>query len=113
MNVNRLRDALFDKCVSFGIPYADNQKLFNNMAQFEFESICVEDELLKDTETTTFIGKHIPISASIASNSIQEPIFLCYPNPCVLVSSFVDAVVNLATQSKAQMQTKFFHIEAA
>ena len=44
---------------------------------------------------------------------MKKPIFLCYPNPFVLVSPFVDAVGNLATQSKAQMQTIFFQVEAA
>ena len=51
-NVCQSRGTLFDKLDPFGIPHTDNQKLFNNMAVFDFESICVEDENLKDTETT-------------------------------------------------------------
>ena len=100
-NVYQLCETLFDKLQSFGIPYTDNEKLFSNLAIFDFESICVEDESFKDTETTTWIGKHIPISVSIPSNLIQEPIFLCDPTPRDLVLSSIDALENLATQNTA------------
>ena len=52
-----------------------------------------------------------PISVSISSNLIQEPIFLCNPNPCDSVSSFIDALENVATQSKAQMKLNFFTLK--
>ena len=110
-NVYQLREALFEKFDSFGIPYTDNQKLFNNMAIFDSESIWVDVENFKDTEATTWIGKHIPISVSIASNSKKEPIFLCHLNPCDLVSFFVDALSILATQNKAQLKKNFFQIQ--
>ena len=50
-NVYQLRRTLFDKLDSFGMPYTDNQTILNNMAAFDFELICVEDENLKVTET--------------------------------------------------------------
>ena len=50
--------------------------LFKNLAVFDFESICVKEETYKETETTKRIGKHVPISVSISSNPILEPIFL-------------------------------------
>ena len=112
-NLYQLRETLFDKLDSFGIQYTNDQKLFANLAVFEFESICIPEEKFKNTETTTWIGKHVPISVSIFSNLIAKPIFLCNSNPCELVESFVDAVEGLATQSKAQMKLKFLDIEAA
>ena len=102
----QLRETLFDKLDSFGIQYTDDQKLFTNLAVFDFESICIPEEKFKNTETTTWIGKHAPISVSISSNLIAKPIFLCNSNPRDLVESFIDAVEGLATQSKTQMQLK-------
>ena len=112
-NVYQLRETLFDKLDSFGIQYTADQKLFTNLAVFDFESICIPEEKFKNSETTTWIGKHVPISVSISSNLIAKPIFLCNSNPLDLVESFIDAVEGLATQSKAQMKLKFLEIETA
>ena len=112
-NVYQLRETLFDKLDSFGIQYTDDQKLFTNLAVFDFESICTPEEKFKNTETTTWIGKHVPISISKSSNLITKPIFLCNSNPRDLVESFIDAVEGLATQSKVQMKLKFLEIETA
>ena len=54
-NVYQLRETLFDKLDSFDIQYTDDQKLFNNLAVFDFESICITEEKFKNTETTTWI----------------------------------------------------------
>ena len=102
-NVYQLREALSDKLDSFDIQNTDDQKLFKNLAVFDFESICIPEEKFKNTETTSWIGKHVPISVSISSNPITMPMFLCNSNPRDLVESFFDAVEGLATQSKAQM----------
>ena len=112
-NVYQLRETLFDKLDSFGIQYTDEQRLFTNLAVFDFESICIPEEKFKNTETTTWIGKHVPISVSISSNLIAKPIFFCNSNPRDLVESFIDAVEGLATQSKTQMKLKFLEIETA
>ena len=112
-NVYQLRETLFDKLVSFDVQYTEDQKLFTNLAVFDFESICIPEEKIKNTETTTWIGKHVSISVSISSNLIAKPIFLCNSNPRVLVESFIDAVEGLATQSKAQMKLKVLEIETA
>ena len=80
-NSYQLRETLFDKLDSFDIQYADDQKLFNNLAVFEFESTSIPEEKFKYTETTTWIGKHVPISVSISSNVIAKPIILCNSNP--------------------------------
>ena len=104
---------LFDELDSFGIQYTDDQKLFINLAVFDFESICIPEEKFKNTKTTTWIDKHVPISVSISSNLIAKPIYLCNSNPRDLIESFIDAVEGLATQSKTQMNLKFLEIETA
>ena len=106
-NVYQLRETLFGKLDSFDIQYTDDQELFSNLAVFDFESICIPEEKFKNTETTTWIGKHAPISVSISSNLKTMPRCLCNSNPRDLVESFIDAVQGLATQSKAQMKLKF------
>ena len=90
--VYQLKETFFDKLDSFNMPSTDKQQLFKNVALFDFESICVREDGFKDTETTRWIGKHVPISVSISSNLLQEPIFICNSNPRDLVSSFVDAL---------------------
>ena len=112
-NVYHLRETLFEKLDSSNIPYREDQKLFENLAVFVFESICVKEETYKETKTIKWIGKHVPISVSISSNLIPEPIFLCISDPRHLVSSFISALEVLATQSKAQMKLKFIEVETA
>ena len=110
-NIYELRETLFEKLNAFNIPYGSEQKLFKKLVIFDFESICVKEESYKQIETTTWIGKHVPISVSIPSNLIPEPIFLC--NPHHLISSFITALEGLATQSKAQMKLNFIELETA
>ena len=107
-NVYQLRETLFDKLDSFCIQYTDDQKIFKNLAVFDFESICIPEEKFKKTETTSSIGKHVPISVLVSSNLITMPIFLCNS-----VESFIDAVEGLTTQNKAQMKLKFLEMETA
>ena len=106
-------ETLFDKLDSFGTLYTYNQKLFNNLPICDFDSIPVDEENFKDTNTTTWIGKRIPISLSTSSDLVQEPISPFNTNPRDLVSSFIEALGNLATQSKAQMKRIFFQLEIA
>ena len=110
-NVYQIRETLYDKLDSFGITYTSEQKLFQNLAKFDFESICVQEKTFRDTITTTWIGKHVPISVSISSNLVEEPILLCNSDPHHLVSSFFGALENLAPQSKAKMKNLFLEIE--
>ena len=46
-NVYQLRGTLFEKLDSFNIPHREDQKLFKNLAVFDFKSICVKEELYK------------------------------------------------------------------
>ena len=97
---------------TLGIEYTNEQTLFKHLAIFDFESICVQEESFKDTDTTKWVGKHIPISVSISSNLVKDPVFLCNSDSHHLVTSFIGALENLALQSKAKMQNLFFDIEA-
>ena len=110
-NVYQIRETLFDKLDSFGIKYTSQQKLFKNLTIFDSESICVQEESLKDKKTTTWIGKHVPISVSISSNLVEEPIFLYNSDPHHLVLSFIGNLEGLASQSKAQRKHLLLDIE--
>ena len=83
------------------------------MAVFDFESNCVQEDNLHDTDTTTCIVKHLPISSSVSSNLIEEPIFLTNSNPRPMIDSFVDTLDGLAAQSQTQIELKFLEIEAS
>ena len=102
---------LFNHIDLFKILYFDYQKLFKNMAVIHFESVCVQEGKFRDTETTTWIGKHVPISVSISSSLTDQPIFSCNSNTGALVESFVDAIDGLAAQNKALMKIKFLEVE--
>ena len=112
-NVYQIRENLFDKLDSFGIKYTSEQKLFKNLAIFDFESICVQEETFRGTITKTWIGKQVPISVSISSNLKEEPIFLCKSDPHHLVASFIGVLENLASQGKTKMKNLFLDIETA
>ena len=71
-----LGQILFEKLDAFIIPYRNEQKLSKNLAIFDFETIRFKERSFKQTETTTRIGKHVPISVSMSSNLIPELIFL-------------------------------------
>ena len=74
-NVYQLRETHFDKLNSFKFPYCDDQKLFKNMPKIGFEAICTQEEKFPDTDTTTWIDKHVPISVSISYSLNEQPIF--------------------------------------
>ena len=50
-NVYELRETLLEKLDAFEIPYRNEQKVFKNMAVFDFEFICVKEYSYKQTET--------------------------------------------------------------
>ena len=84
----QLRETLFHKLRAFDIEVAEGDTLLNNFAVFEFESICVKNSKLVDTETTTWVGKHEPISVPITSHLLEEPLFICDTERHSLVSTF-------------------------
>ena len=102
----------FEKFDFFNIPYPDKKKLLAKAAIFHSETMCVlEEEDITGTETTTWIEKHIPTAVSISSNLRPDPDVFRSSNPRELISSFVDALENLATEFKTQMRAQFFEAE--
>ena len=110
-NVYQIRETFFDKLDSFGIKYTSEQKLLKNLGIIDFEWICVQEETFRDTNTTTWIGIHVPISVSISSNLAEEPIFICNSDRHHLVASFIGALENLASGSKAKIKNLFLDFE--
>ena len=103
--VYELRQTLLEKLEELNLPVSEHDKFFNNLAVLDFESICVPTEELKETQTTTWIGNHIPISVSISSNMmIDELIFLYNKDPRNLIIDFVTNFELLAEQNKLKMR---------
>ena len=71
----------------------------------------MQEDSFKDTDTTKWIGKHIPVLVSISSSLLKEPIFLCNSDPHHLVASFIGVLENLVSQRKAKMKNLFLDIE--
>ena len=111
--VYELRKTVFEKLDAFNIPNRNEQKLFKNLALFDFEYIGLKEDSYRQTETTTWIGKPVPISVSIPSNMIPKPILPCNADPHHLILSFVTTLEGLATQSKAQMKFNFIEVKTA
>ena len=106
-NAYKLRETQFEKLDGFKIPHTEDQKLFSNVAVFDFESICVPTEELRATKTTSWIGKYVLIFVSISSNLQDDSIFLCEKHPEVLIIVFVSRLELLAEEKKLQMRTNF------
>ena len=73
----------------------------------------MQEDKFRDTDTTTWIGKHVPLSVSFLSNLIEPPMFLCNSNHGALVEPIFDVLDGLTTQSKTQMELKFLQIETS
>ena len=110
-NIYQIRETIFDKLGSFGIKYTSKQNRSRNLAIIDFELICVQEETFRDSNTTNWIGKQVPISVSISSNLVEEPVFFCNYDPHHLVASFIGTPENLAYQSKAKMTNLLPNIE--
>ena len=94
--VYELRETWFEKLEGFSLPVFEDNKLLQNLAFFDFESLRVPTEELKETQTTTWIGNYVPILVSISSNLIDEPIFLYNKDPQNLIIDFVTNLELLA-----------------
>ena len=51
--IYQFREILYDKLRALDIELAEGDTFFNNFAVFDFESICVKNCKLVDSETTT------------------------------------------------------------
>ena len=107
-----LRETLFEKLDNFSITYPEDYTLFRNFVVFDFEAICVQSVEATNTLTTSWIGTHVPVSVSISSNLLDEPVFLCENDPNCLIISFVAQLETLAAKNKADLKPKFLAVEA-
>ena len=107
-----LRETLFEKLDNFSIAYPEDHTLFRNFVVFDFEAICVQSVKINNTATTSWIGTHVPVSVSISSNLLDEPVFLCEKDPNRLIISFVAQLEILAAKNKADLRPKFLAVEA-
>ena len=107
-----LRETLFEKLDNFSIAYPEDHTLFRNFVVFDFEAICVQSVEINNTATTSWIGTHVPVSVSISSNFLNEPVFLCEKDPNRLIISFVSQLEILAAKNKADLRPKFLAVEA-
>ena len=80
-------------------------KTLQNLSKIRLRIDFVPEETFRDTKTTTWIGKHVPISVSVSSNLVEEPIFLCNSDPRHRVAFFIGALEKSASQSKAKKKT--------
>ena len=112
-NVYELRKTSFQYLDALNIPYRDEPEVLKRLAIFDFESICSIEDFCRETETTNWIRKHLPIRVSFLSSLIQEALFRCTTDLHHLVSSFVTTLQRLATRSKNHRKVKFIEIERA
>ena len=110
-NVYQIRETLSAKLDSFGFKYMSEQKFSKNLSIFEFELTCVQEETFRDTNTKTWLGKHVPISVSISSKLVEEQIVLWNTDPYHLVAPFIGAPENIDSQSTGRMKKLFVDIE--
>ena len=107
-----LWETLFGKLDNFSIAYPEDYNLFRKFVVFVFEAICVQSVEANNTVTTSWIGTHIPVSVSIFSKLLDEPVFLCKNDPNRLIISFVAQLETLAAKNEADWRPKFLAVEA-
>ena len=104
---------MFEKLEGFIIPVSEDNKLFNNLESFDFESTCAPTEEIKERQTRTWVGKHVPFSVSISSKLVDEFIFLYNKDPQKLIIVFVTNLELLAEQSKLEIRKKIQTVKVA
>ena len=102
----QLAETIFDQLEDVNIMVPQELRLFSHLIVFDFESITVPDNTLRNTDLTSWIGKHVPISVSIASNLLKDPIFICNEDPYQLIFDFVSSLTNIAEKSTLIMREK-------
>ena len=102
----QLSDTIFDRLEEFNIIVPDELRLFPNLIVYDFESKTVHDSTVKNTELTSWIGKHVPISVSLCSNFNPDTLFICNEDPNQLIRDFVQNLVALSEKSASIMKEK-------
>ena len=101
-----LRETPFEKLGNFSIAYPEDYTRFRNFVVFDFEAICVQSVEANNTVTTSSIGTHVPVSATISSNLLDGPVFLCENNPNRPIISFVAQLETLAAKKQSGLETQ-------
>ena len=102
----QLAETIFDRLDDVKINVPQELRLFSHLIVFDFEAITVADNTLRNTVLISWIGKHVPISVSIASNLLKDPIFICNEDPYQLIRDFVSSLTNIAEKSTLIMRGK-------
>ena len=105
----QLSETVFDRLEDVNIVVPEELRLFSHLIVFDFESVTVTDLTLNNTELTSWIGKHVPISVSISSNLLEETIFLCNSDPNQLIQDFVSNLELISQKSAILMKEKLQH----
>ena len=102
----QLKETVFERLEDIGIHVEKEIRLFTNFAFFDFESITVADNTLKNSDSTTWIGRHVPISVSI-SYSFGSGVILCNSDPKQLVRHFIENLLEASQLSSVLVIEKF------
>ena len=102
----QLAETIFDRLDDVKINVPQELRLFSHLIVFDFESITVPDNTLRNTDLTSWIGKHVPISVSIASKLLEDPIFICNEDAYQLIRDFVSNLTYIAEKSTLLMREK-------
>ena len=104
--VYQLKETVFERLEDIGIHVEKEIRLFTNFAFFDFESITVADNTLKNSDSTTWIGRHVPISVSI-SYSFGSGVILCNSDPKQLVRHFIEKLLEASQLSSVLVIENF------
>ena len=102
----QLAETIFDRLDDVKNNVTQELRFFSHLIVFDFESITVPDNTLRNTDLTSWIGRHVPISVSIASNLLKDPIFICNEDPYQLIRDFVSSLTDIAEKSTLIMREK-------
>ena len=102
----QLSETIFERLEDVNINVPQELRLFSNLIVFDFESITVPDNTIRNTELTSWIGKHVPIRVSISSNLLSETIFICNEDTNQLIRDYVSSLTNIAGKSTLLMKEK-------
>ena len=102
----QLFGTIFDRLEEINIIVPDELRLFPNLIVYDFGSITVHDSTIKNTELTSWIGKHVPISVSLCSNFNPDTLFICNEDPNQLIRDFAQNLVALSEKSASIMKEK-------
>ena len=95
----QLSETIFEQLEDVKINVPLELSSFSHLIILSFESITLPDNTIRNTELTPRIRKHVPISVSISSNLLTQPIFICNEDPLQLSRDFVSCLANIAEKS--------------